>query len=296
MNTYDNGATSDASSRSDGTRREYQNPYQNPSDFISGTQAQISRPDAEEPRQFVENATDARHDMTGHDLTRNDEAIRDTSRLDATERETARHDVKSIEPVEQQLQSQSDVEGMNTVPHEEIQKAPNWLDVDEATKELSKRGVPRTIRTIQRMCKKGKLDCKLVPTEIGVRYLINDQSIDAFVKEHNLKMPMTKSEGEQEAGFYIERHVEQPTAPKLAETEHRHTAEIIAMKDEQIAMLKQQQEISNNQIRIKDEQISEMIERDRETNILIQTLHSMVALPEAKPQQSNTHHNVRAVE
>lgn len=158
---------------------------------------------------MVEHATHERHNTTGHDLTRSDETSHDTSRPDATGRDTARHDVTSLEPIEQQLQNQSDVEGMGEVSDEEIQEAPNWLAVDEATKLLSKRGVPRAIRTIQRMCKKGKLDCKLVPTEIGVGYLINDQSIDAFVKEHNLKMPMTKSDGEQEAGFHIKRHIEQ---------------------------------------------------------------------------------------
>ena len=61
-----------------------------------------------------------------------------------------------------------------------------------------------------------------------------------------------------------------------------HMDQILTLKDEQISLLSSQLDTANKQIAIKDEQIGAMIERDHETNVLIQNLQQLVALPEAR--------------
>ena len=67
-----------------------------------------------------------------------------------------------------------------------------------------------------------------------------------------------------------------------------HLREIIELKNEQIVMLQSQVETANAQISVKDEQIATMHERDHETNILIQNLQGLVALPQARAEPNMT--------
>ena len=64
--------------------------------------------------------------------------------------------------------------------------------------------------------------------------------------------------------------------------------EIIGIKDDQITFLKSQLDIANKQIEMKDEQINTMLERDHETNVLIQNLQRLMALPEAGKRSLNS--------
>jgi len=124
--------------------------------------------------------------------------------------------------------------------------------------------------------------CQLAPTENGVRYLIKQKSIGEFVKRHNQTMPSTGFGSRSEGG---ERVIEQGAIPQseLAESHvaqsNQQTELILSLKDQQIDMLKSQLEITNKQLDMKDEQISAMLERDHETNVLIQNLQNLVALP-----------------
>ena len=106
-----------------------------------------SLPSNDEPNE------EARPDAAERDAPRLDAVNRDETRSDATGRDGAlgNEDVK-LEALE-----------------------INWLDVEQTATLLNERGITRTIRTIQKMCKRGDFDAKLVPTENGVRYIINEQ-------------------------------------------------------------------------------------------------------------------------
>src|SRR5580692_5665091 len=60
------------------------------------------------------------------------------------------------------------------------------LSIDEALERYSRAGLPRTPRSIQRYCAKGHLECRLIETSFGEKYLVSPQSVDkhiAYIEE-----------------------------------------------------------------------------------------------------------------
>ena len=57
------------------------------------------------------------------------------------------------------------------------------LTVEETSGIFAEAGVPRSIRSVQRYCKMGHLDCISVDTEISEKYLIDHNSVDRRIKE-----------------------------------------------------------------------------------------------------------------
>ena len=171
--------------------------------------------------------------------------------------------------------------------------AVNWLDIEQTAAVLREQGISRTIRTIQRMCKRNVLVAKLVPTDNGVRYIINEQSIEEFVIRHVEKLPSGSIASEEMAPISEFNSASQPEPvshaseaagfePNQSSDETRsHLREIIQIKDQQITMMQSQIDTANAQMAVKDEQIATMHERDHETNVLIQNLQNLVALPQA---------------
>ena len=51
------------------------------------------------------------------------------------------------------------------------------LTVDDAAERYAHAGHPRTIRAMQRYCAKGDLDCRLLETQFGVKYMITPVSV-----------------------------------------------------------------------------------------------------------------------
>src|SRR5947209_10667593 len=60
------------------------------------------------------------------------------------------------------------------------------LSIDDALERYSKAGHPRTPRSVQRYCAKGHLECRLIETGFGEKYLITPDSVDkhiAYIEE-----------------------------------------------------------------------------------------------------------------
>jgi hypothetical protein len=60
------------------------------------------------------------------------------------------------------------------------------LTIDEALERYARAGLPRTPRSIQRYCAKGHLQCRLIETEFGEKYLIAPESVNkhiAYIEE-----------------------------------------------------------------------------------------------------------------
>jgi hypothetical protein len=63
------------------------------------------------------------------------------------------------------------------------------LTIDDALERYARAGLPRTPRSIQRYCAKGHLQCRLIETEFGEKYLIAPASVDkhiAYIEEVRL--------------------------------------------------------------------------------------------------------------
>jgi hypothetical protein len=111
------------------------------------------------------------------------------------------------------------------------------LTIDEALERYARAGLPRTPRSIQRYCAKGHLECRLIETSFGEKYLISPESIDKQIA-------------------YIE--------------EVRHAATTY------VERLENEDEFLKGQIGVKDKTIEVLLERDRETNHLIAGLQKML--------------------
>src|ERR1700680_587804 len=60
------------------------------------------------------------------------------------------------------------------------------LTIDEALERYGRAGLPRTPRSVQRYCAKGHLECRLIETPSGEKYLISPASVDkhiAYIEE-----------------------------------------------------------------------------------------------------------------
>src|SRR5271168_4187193 len=60
------------------------------------------------------------------------------------------------------------------------------LTIDEALERYAHAGLPRTPRSIQRYCAKGHLECRLIDTGFGEKYLIAPSSVNkhiAYIEE-----------------------------------------------------------------------------------------------------------------
>ena len=65
----------------------------------------------------------------------------------------------------------------------ERDQARYTLSAEETSVIFAEAGVPRSVRTVQRYCKKGHLDCITIDTEISEKYLIDRNSVERRIKE-----------------------------------------------------------------------------------------------------------------
>ena len=93
------------------------------------------------------------------------------------------------------------------------------VTVEDAVAIFAQRGLPRHMRTIQKYCsrKSGRaLVCYQVPTENGIRYMIERSSIDRFIADAAQQAPTGKLEPEPVAAT-VEREVAPAAAPDISD-------------------------------------------------------------------------------
>ena len=68
------------------------------------------------------------------------------------------------------------LDGTSRGDAEERDQARHTLSAEETSVFFADAGVPRSVRTVHRFCKKGHLDCIAIDTEISEKYLIDRNS------------------------------------------------------------------------------------------------------------------------
>src|SRR4051794_16220240 len=68
------------------------------------------------------------------------------------------------------------------------------LSIDDALQLYAGAGPPRTPRSVQRYCAKGHLQCRLIETEFGEKYLINSASVAKHIAYIHEVTPATSRE------------------------------------------------------------------------------------------------------
>lgn len=158
------------------------------------------------------------------------------------------------------------------------------LSIEDVAERYAKAGHPRTNRTIQRYCVSGHLDARKVATTLGDKYLVTPQSVARHIAQIVEMLPLDTVATDRD----LPRHVATPTpaaeAPVIQATpaatstdEKRQTPTDAPDMSRYVARLEHDLERAEKEIDTKNEQIKDLLERDKETNYLVRGLQNMIA-------------------
>lgn len=167
----------------------------------------------------------------------------------------------------------------------------DWLTVQDAVTYCQSKGLSRTPKTIRKWALRsqnldagtGDVVSRAQDTENGFRWLIERQSLDVKIAQEiefetrkkpatfvpNLLEPVVTG-AEESAEVQPNEAVAEPVNTSSDPSEAVHT--LPHPDASYLAFLEKQLDRAHQQIDVKDRQIDALLERDRETNILIQGL------------------------
>jgi hypothetical protein len=168
------------------------------------------------------------------------------------------------------------------------------LTIDDALERYARAGLPRTPRSVQRYCAKGHLQCRLIETEFGEKYLIAPASVDkhiAYIEEVRLAATSPDLSRHAATSRDTSRHVATAVVPGESHDEPREEAQTGTNQSRLVATvyverLESENEFLRGQIGAKDKTIEALLERDRETNHLIAGLQRMLTPLLGRPDES----------
>jgi hypothetical protein len=144
------------------------------------------------------------------------------------------------------------------------------LSVEEAADRYAAAGHPRTIRAIQKYCRRGDLESQKVETTYGERYLITPASIDRHIA---MIMERSQASGREQPRLdaIVRRgEVDDSSRPELPENvREQPRPDASEFQDRYMAHLEKE----NTFLR---EQNTVLLERVKETNILTGRLQEML--------------------
>lgn len=166
------------------------------------------------------------------------------------------------------------------------------LSIEDVAERYASAGHPRTLRTLQRYCASGHLECQKIPTTLGDKYYVAPFSVARHIAQINEVIAFT----ERTTGRDLSRPTATPVAPVLSQPQGTHeratepdlsrpvaTSRVDEPSAEQgraaaraLEKLEDENTFLRDQIRTKDKQIDALLERDRETNILVRGLQEML--------------------
>jgi hypothetical protein len=160
------------------------------------------------------------------------------------------------------------------------------LTIEEAAERYERAGYPRTDRSIQRYCAKGDLDCRRMETPFGVKYMITPVSVSrhiAYIDEVRQAAPSrdvsrlvaATAPRKEEMSEGRDTTSTGPDVPRPVAADERY----VELLEKQNTFLTGQITAKDAQLVAKDQQIAAFLERDHETNALIQGLQRMLGLP-----------------
>jgi hypothetical protein len=152
------------------------------------------------------------------------------------------------------------------------------LTIDDALALYAEAGIPRTPRSIQRYCAKQHLSSRRIETEFGEKYLITRASVEkhiAYIKEVT---PATSRDVPRPVAKTVAAENKDDTQRQEPTTPPDRSRQVATSPDlsRYIARLENDVDFLRDRMDVKDNQIKEMTERARETNVLIAGLQKML--------------------
>jgi hypothetical protein len=177
------------------------------------------------------------------------------------------------------------------------------LTIDEALERYGRAGLPRTPRSVQRYCAKGHLECRMIETAFGEKYLISPESVDkhiAYIEE--VRQATTSPDLSRHAA--TSRDVSRQVAPTITEEEiHGEprqgaatspdlsrpvTTELVEQLEKRLGEKDGEIQFLRSEVAVKNDQIKDLTERARETNHLIAGLQKMLTPLLSRPDDPST--------
>jgi hypothetical protein len=152
------------------------------------------------------------------------------------------------------------------------------LTIEDALALYAEAGIPRTPRSIQRYCAKQHLFSRRIETEFGEKYLITRASVEkhiAYIKEVT---PATSRDVPRRVATTVAAENMDDTQRQEPATPPDQPRPVATSPDlsRYVARLEGDIDFLRGQMDVKDNQIKEMTERARETNVLIAGLQKML--------------------
>lgn len=172
---------------------------------------------------------------------------------------------------------------MLTDPSRQAATSPDQytLTIEEAASRYEHAGHPRTLRSIQRYCAKGHLDCLRQETPFGDKYLITEESVARHIAQIEELASATRRDEPRQVATVVaaETHTEQaPTPPSTGHDMPRQdaTAKYVEQLEKRLDEKDGEIGFLRSEITIKNDQIKDLTERAHETNSLIAGLQKML--------------------
>ena len=173
------------------------------------------------------------------------------------------------------------------------------LTLEDVSRLFDEAGLPRNVRTLQRYCAAGRLDCIKEETATGLAYFVDPVSVERAIKQlaqlHGLTDEVRHSATSEEMPHTVAHDAEPsptPDTPRpsaadrdkgtetIAERQSApepDTSGLVAVLERENVGLREQNEFLRRQVDVKDTQIDALLERDKETNSIVRGLQTMLA-------------------
>ena len=167
---------------------------------------------------------------------------------------------------------------MPSDPRRPVATSPDQyiLTIEDAAVRYEHAGHPRTIRTIQRYCAKGHLDCLRQETSFGDKYMITPESVARHIAQIAELASATGHDQSRQAATSVAAPINAEPVPLVAASSPDLSRQDAA-NDRYVARLESEVGFLREQVGAKDSQIKELTERSRETNVLIGGLQRMLS-------------------
>jgi len=161
-----------------------------------------------------------------------------------------------------------------------------WLTIKAASLLFTEQKLPRNERSIRRYCLKNKLDCKQIENDNRqFEHRVRRGSLIEFIKEHKT---LAATSGHVRTGPGIAEH--DRVAIQTQSGDHGHPDNAghgspSVSEPVLINLLKEQLDRKDKQIETLNKTVTSMVDRDRETNILIGRMQEQLSLTSGKAEE-----------
>jgi hypothetical protein len=166
------------------------------------------------------------------------------------------------------------------------------LSLEETAQRFVEAGLPRNIRSLQRYCAAGRLDCIKEETVSGLAYFVDPDSVERAITQLAQLHGITDEVRHATTEHDMSRYVASEDSPRMMDDTPRPSAasrddDVLENQGRQslpqpdvsqyVVRLESENVFLRDQIGVKDTQIAALLERDKETNFLIRGLQTMLA-------------------